>query len=113
MPREKPSALDEKIIKVRGDVERLSLVLASEKEGAYQLSQGDNYEEYHKVCEQRETTKSELYDAESELSALERIRDERKSRISQEKSDKSDYFVTSAIIFTVAFAIVYFISRHY
>lgn len=113
MPREKPPALDEKIIKARGDVERLSLRLASEKEEAYQLSQGDNYEEYHKVCEQRENTKSELYDAESELSALMRIRDERKSRISQKKNDKADYFVNSAIMFTVVFAIVYFISRHY
>lgn len=113
MPREKPPVLDEKIIKARGDVERLSLRLASEKEEAYQLSQGDNYEEYHKVCEQRESTKSELCDAESELSALIRLRDEKKSRISQEKSDKADHFVNSAIIFTVVFAIVYFISRHY
>lgn len=113
MPREKPSALDEKIIKVRGDVERLSLVLASKKEEAYQLSQGDNYEEYHKVCEQRENIKYELCDAKNELSALMRLMDERKSRISQEKSDKADYFVNSAIIFTVVFAIVYFISRHY
>lgn len=110
---EKPPVLDEKIITVRGDIERLSLRLASEKEDAYQLSQGDNYEEYHKACEQRENTKSELCDAESELSALMRLRDERESRISQEKSDKADYFVNSAIIFTVVFAIVYFISRHY
>lgn len=110
---EKPPALDEKTIKVRGDIERLSLRLASEKEDAYRLSQGDNYEEYHKVCEQRESTKSELCGAESELSALIRLRDEKKSRISQEKSDKADYFVNSAIIFTVVFAIVYFISRHY
>ncbi len=113
MPREKPPALDKKITNARGDVERLSLRLASEKEEAYQLSRGDNYEEYHAVCEQRENTKSELCDAKSELSALVRLRDERKSRISQEKSDKADYFVNSAIIFTVVFTIVYFISRHY
>ncbi len=113
MSGKRPSDLDEKITKIRSDVKRLSLRLASEKEEAYQLSQGDNYEEYHKVCEQRENTKSELCDAESELSALMRLGDEIKSRISQEKSDKADYFVNSAIIFTVVFAIVYFISRHY
>ncbi|MGJ7250939.1 hypothetical protein [Morganella morganii] len=110
---EKPPTLDEKITKIRSDVEKLSIILASKKEEAYQLSQGDNYEEYHKACEQRESTKSELCDAESELSALIRLRDEKKSRISQEKSDKADHFVNSAIIFTVVFAIVYFISRHY
>ncbi|MQC08096.1 hypothetical protein [Morganella morganii] len=113
MPGEKSLTFDKKITKVKSDVERLSLRLASEKEEAYLLSQGDNYEEYHKVCEQRENTKSELCDAESELSALMRLRDERKSRISQEKSDKADHFVNSAIIFTVVFAIVYFISRYY
>lgn len=113
MSGEKSFTLDKKITKVKSDVERLSLRLASEKEEAYLLSQGDNYEEYHKVCEQRENTKSELCDAESELSALMRLMDERKSRISQEKSDKADHFVNSAIIFTVVFAIVYFISRYY
>lgn len=113
MPGVKPLTLDEKITKIRSDIERLSLRLISEKEDAYLLSQGDNYDEYHKVCEQRENTKSELYDAESELSALMRRRNERESRISQSKSDKADYFINSAIIFTVVFAIVYFISRHY
>ncbi|MEX9792246.1 hypothetical protein [Morganella morganii] len=113
MSGEKPPALDEKITNARRNVEKLSLRLTSEKEEAYLLSQSDDYEEYHKVCEQRESTKSELYDAESELSALMRLRDERKSRIAQGKSDKADYFVNSAIIFTVVFAIVYFISRHY
>ena len=113
MSGEKPPVLDEKITKARRDVEKLSLRLTSEKEEAYLLSQSDDYDEYRKVCEQRESTKSELYDAESELSALMRHRDERESQISQSKSGKADYFVNSAIIFTVVFVIVYFISRHY
>lgn len=109
----KISALNEEITQLQNNVEKLLIRLTTEKEKAYLLSQGDNHEEYHKVCEQRENTKSELCDAESELSALIRLMDDKKSRISQEKSDKADYFVNSAIIFTVVFAIVYFISRHY
>lgn len=109
----KISALNEEITQLQNNVEKLLIRLTTEKERAYLLSQGDNYDEYHKVCEQRENTKSELCDAESELSALIRLMDDKKSRISQEKSDKADYFVNSAIIFTVVFAIVYFISRHY
>lgn len=69
MPRKKPSSLDEKITNLRNNVENISVRFASEKELAYLLSQGDDYDEYHKACALRENTRSELYDAEGELSA--------------------------------------------